>query len=66
MRKFKTSKEDFMKQKYITCDKCGYNNEKSRFLQYGKCLKCDTILDQKVYFMIEMNKRLRNNKRKQG
>lgn len=66
MRTFKTSKDDFMKKNYITCPKCEYNNERARFLQYGKCLKCGEILDQKVYFMIEMMKVAKDNKRKRG
>jgi predicted Zn-ribbon and HTH transcriptional regulator len=66
MKTFKTTKEEFMKQNYVTCNNCGYNNERSRFLQYGKCLRCDTILDDKTYFMIQMMKKLKNNKRKRS
>lgn len=58
-------KEDFMKRKYITCE-CGYNNEKSRFKEFGICLRCGKILDPKVHFKIEMRKKLLNNKRKRG
>ena len=64
MRTFKESKEVFLKKTYITCDFCGYNNEKSRFLKYGKCLKCGHILDNRTYFMIEMMKKIKDNKRK--
>lgn len=59
-------KEKFIKAHYYTCDKCGYNNEKSRFMQYGTCLRCGSKLDEKVYFMIEMMKRIKNNERKRG
>lgn len=67
MRKFtKEEKEEFIKKHYYTCEKCGYNNEKSRFMQFGTCLKCGNKLDDKVYFMIEMMKRMKENKRKKG
>lgn len=66
MKKIKDNKEDFMKKNYIVCPYCQYNNEKARFLQYGTCLKCGKILDNKVHFMIEMLKRVKDNKRKQG
>lgn len=66
MRTFKESKDSFMKRNYITCKYCDYNNERARFLQYGKCLKCGKVLDEKTYFMIEMMKRINNNKRKKG
>lgn len=64
MTKFKDSKEEFMKKRFITCKNCGYNNERSRFLQYGTCLNCSEILDEKVYFKIEMLKKINMNKRK--
>lgn len=57
-------KEEFIKQHFYTCENCGYNNEKKRFLQYGVCLNCGKILDKKTYFMIEMMKRMKDNKRK--
>jgi len=60
----KETKEEFMKKKYITCPKCSYNNERGRFQQYGKCLKCGEILDQKTYFMINMMKKIKDNKRR--
>lgn len=62
----KTTKEDFMKQNYLTCQKCGYNNERGRFMQYGKCLNCGAILDKKTHFMIEMLKRVKDDKRKRS
>jgi DNA-directed RNA polymerase subunit RPC12/RpoP len=66
MRKFKEDKQEFMKKNYLTCKYCGYNNEKARFLQYGVCLKCGKILDEKTYFMIQMMKRINDNKRRKG
>lgn len=63
-KKTNLSKEDFMKKNYITCKICGYNNERGRLMQYGTCLKCGKILDEKTYFMIQMMKKVRENKRK--
>lgn len=60
------NKKDFMEKNYITCPECSYNNERGRFNQFGTCLKCGAILDQKVYFMIEMMKVAKDNKRKRG
>lgn len=64
MKKKTETKEEFLQKRYITCKYCGYNNEKARFLKYGKCLFCDKILDEKVYFKIEMLKKINDNKRK--
>lgn len=66
MKKYKTTKEEFMKQNYITCPYCQYNNEKGRFSQYGKCLNCGEILDPKMHFMIEMLKKAKDDKRRRG
>lgn len=65
MRTFKESKEEFMRKNYIACPYCKYNNERARFLQYGTCLNCGKILDQKTHFMIEMMKKVKDNQRKQ-
>lgn len=59
-------KKEFVKTHYIKCPRCEYNNEKKRFMQYGTCLKCGEILDHKTYFMIEMMKKIRDNKRKRS
>lgn len=37
------------KVKFIICPYCGYNNEFFRFQNYGTCLRCDNIIDKKVY-----------------
>ena len=57
-------KEDFIKSRFITCKYCGYNNDKQRLRQYGTCLKCGKVLDEKLYFMIRMQKLIKNNERK--
>lgn len=64
-KKYET-REEFLKATFTTCKKCGYNNERGRLHQYGTCLNCGTILDDKIYFMIEMRKKLKNNKRKRS
>ena len=66
MKLQKESKEEFMKNKYITCKYCGYNNERARFLQFGTCLFCGKILDEKTYFKIQMMKRIKDYRRRQG
>ena len=35
---------------YITCPDCGYNNLKKRLKNYGTCLNCKRILDEQAYF----------------
>lgn len=65
MKKFtEEEKQEFLKKHYYTCKHCGYNNEKKRFLQFGICLNCGKILDEKTHFMIEMLKKMNDNKRK--
>jgi len=49
--------KDKMMERYIVCDKCGYNNEKERFQAFGTCLKCKKILDKRIYFRAEMIRR---------
>lgn len=66
MKTFETSKEEFMKKNYVACPYCKYNNEKSRFLQFGTCLNCGKILDKKTHFMIEMMKKVKEDKRKRS
>lgn len=49
-------KPEFMKELYITCDKCNYNNLKRRFENYGTCLRCGKVLDKKVYFKAKLSR----------
>lgn len=64
MRRSNDTKKEFMEKNFVVCPYCHYNNEKNRFYQFGTCLKCSKIIDEKVYFTIEMRKRILNNKRK--
>ena len=66
MKKHKDTKEVFLEKYYTACPKCSYNNEKGRLNQYGTCLKCGAVLDEKIYFKIQMLKRIKDNKRRQG
>lgn len=66
VERFEGTREEFIKKLYVTCEYCGYNNERARFLQFGTCLKCGKVLDKKTYFKIEMLKKLKDNKRRQG
>lgn len=58
------TKEEFIQAHYITCKSCGYNNEKNRLQRYGVCLNCGEPLDDKIYFMIKMQEKLQENRRK--
>lgn len=53
------SREEFIKSKYNTCPKCGYNNKKDYTKTFGDCLNCQYILDEKTYFKRKMNKTMR-------
>lgn len=41
--------KDFMKENFITCE-CGYNNSKKNVRIYGRCLRCDKVLDEEANF----------------
>lgn len=41
--------KEWFNSKYIVCPKCGYNNERKRFSFYGTCLRCNEIMDKKIY-----------------
>lgn len=49
-------KKEFMDELFVTCDKCGYNNLKKRFSNFGCCLGCGEVLDKKSYFKFMMRK----------
>ena len=42
--------DEFMNVNFIKCPHCGYNNKKDYFVNYGTCLNCLEILDEKIYF----------------
>lgn len=59
----KISKEKFIDDLFITCDECGYNNEKDRFQAFGTYLHCGKILDSRVYFKATLSRMVRKNPR---
>ena len=62
-KKYKKTKEEFLNDYYITCS-CGYNNEKKRLENFGTCLLCGKVLDQKAHFRrIKKDKLRRNNEK---
>lgn len=42
----------------IICE-CGYQNLKHNVKTYGTCTRCGKVLDEKIKFKYEMNKKLR-------
>lgn len=38
----------FIEEHFITCE-CGYFNKKGRIDNYGFCLRCGKVLDEKAY-----------------
>ncbi len=60
------TKEEFMKDLYVTCNKCGYNNRKDRLENYGTCLLCGEIIDKKIYFKVMMRKMSMKNPKARG
>lgn len=45
------NKDKWLKERFITCKYCGYNNFKNRLESFGTCLRCGKIIDEKSYFM---------------
>lgn len=50
------NREKFIEDLFITCDECGYNNLKNRFVAFGTCLRCGKIIDDRTYFRATMIK----------
>lgn len=44
------TRTEFMKNNFVVCPFCGYNNKVEKFIRFGTCLRCLEILDEKVYF----------------
>ena len=42
--------EEFMKNNFVACPHCGYNNKYETFIKFGTCLRCLQIIDDRVYF----------------
>lgn len=41
--------KEWIEKLFVICPICGYNNEKKRFSLYGRCLRCNEIIDKKIY-----------------
>ena len=50
MKKYEDTKNEFMIARFITCKYCGYNNFKNRLENFGTCLRCGEIIDERSYF----------------
>lgn len=44
----------FIEENFVVCDKCGYNNRKGRIDNFGFCLCCKKILDEKAYLKYKL------------
>lgn len=66
--KVRTAEEraQFVKDNYKTCPYCHYNNERVRLNKYAVCLNCGKIIDKKNYFMIQLKKKMDEEKRRRG
>ena len=47
------------REKHIICDICGYHNHPYYVKQSGICHLCGNILDEKIYFKIKLNRKLK-------
>jgi len=52
------SKEEFLENTFVKCERCGYNNEKKRFQNFGKCLCCGEIMDSRIFYFRKLKKQL--------
>ena len=58
MKKYEDTRDEFIKERYITCQNCGYNNNKQRLEIYGTCLCCGKIIDERTYFKKKLGGKL--------
>lgn len=58
--------EEFMKNNFVVCPYCDYNNKVEKFVKFGTCLNCKKIIDDRIYFRntlgIEIRKKLKGEK----
>lgn len=52
------NKKDKPALRNIKCE-CGYQNHEINVKRYGTCTGCGKVLDERVYFKRQMNKKLR-------
>lgn len=65
-REHKGDYEEFIKDNFTICPCCGYYNKKEYFNNYGTCLNCGKILNQKKYFERKLKIELRKTNKKYG
>ena len=41
---------DFMKNNFVVCPFCHYNNKYETFIRFGTCLRCLEVIDDRIYF----------------
>ena len=63
MKKYEDTKNEFMVARFITCPYCGYNNFKNRLENFGTCLRCGEIIDEKSYFKRKVGRSLYGKKK---
>ena len=68
MKRTEESINDFINARFKVCSNCGYNNYKGRLENYGTCLRCGEIIDERSYFKKKLGgelhgKKKRNSKR---
>lgn len=68
MKRVRTEEErkEFVKDLFVTCPHCQYNNEKQRLRKYATCLNCGEILDKKTYFLIQLKKKMEDVNRRRS
>ena len=66
MRRTEASIKRFVNERFVTCKYCGYNNKKRRLENYGTCLRCRKIIDEKSYLRRKLGGNLVWQKRKKS
>ena len=46
----------FIEENFVVCDKCGYNNKRGRLDNYGFCLRCNNVIDERAYFKYRLSR----------
>ena len=65
MKHYEEKRNEFIEKKYITCE-CGYNNRKNRLENFGTCLRCGRIIDERSYFKRKLGGNLYGKKEKRA
>lgn len=65
MKHYEEKRNEFIEKNYITCE-CGYNNRKNRLENFGTCLRCGKIIDERSYFKRKLGGNLYGKKEKRA